>query len=195
MSEDPPVGLVHGHLRVDGAATDWIHPIEDCVYDYLVDQWSIDKPLQANLKEKNRAYDGNGQYHFWIVRQKTTAMQDEIGGKFYKCVSTLQINVLMKRLNKGQVNDNLDEMCREIRQLLINYSPDWIAGINYFDNFIEIPRLHHPEDENNPFTNTWISAMTVDAHFYYVTDFTIDTTPYNPSQHNAGELSYKFNNP
>lgn len=188
---DVPLGLKAHTLRVNGTTSDWIHPIEDCVYDYLVDQWSIQKPAQNKLKTKNRAYDKVGSHHFWIVRQKVERSQDTNDRQLWYCDCTLQINVLMKKLSKGEVDDDMDEMCREINRMLIEYSPHWIAGILEFDHITEVPKMFGPDDENNPFENTWITAMTVHAYYYLSTDFSTDTSSYNPAKYSAGVLSYK----
>jgi|SRR5688572_5053898 len=191
--QDAPIGTNHHTLRINGTTSYWIKPIEDCLYDYLVDQWSIPKPAQEKLKKNNRSYDNVGSHHFWVVRQKTEKVQDTNDGQLWYCATTFQINVLMKRLSKGETDDDMDRMCAEIDRLMIEYNPHSIAGLIEFNNIVEVPKMYGPDDEKNPFKDTWISAITAIGYYYISTDFITDSSPYNPAQHSAGQLSYKLN--
>ena len=175
MSDIPLPETQASSLKINGSNSDWITPIEDCVHAYLVDQWNIDKPPKEYLKQNNRSYDGVGYAHFWVQRGQTN----------------LNINLLMKRLDKGQLDPMLGNMMIEVRRALIEYQPHWIAGISYFDDFNEVPLVYGPDDERNPWQDTWVGMITVNAFYQVDTMFNHSSMDYNPAMYSAGSLTYK----
>ena len=191
MSEVPLPETLASSLVINGSSTDFQRPIEDYVYDYLRDRWNIDKPPKEYLKRNNRSYDGVGYAHFWTQRGQTNIKRESIDGQFWKAQTNININLLMKKLSKGQIDDLLGNMMHEVRRSLIEYQPNWIAGIQYFDDFNEVPLVFGPDDERNPWQNTWVGMITVNAIYKITTQFNISSEDYNPAQWSAGELTYK----
>lgn len=195
---DVPLGLHQNYVRVDGTNSDWIKPIEDCIYDYFVDSWSVqtrsvtDTQTQPfKWRKENINYDNQGTQHIWIDRKETTKKQ-EGDGQFWRCDCRFQVNVLVKRAHKSQVKAGnvLDEILREISRLMINYSSHWIAGIHYFDDIVEIPLIWHPDDDKNPFQGSWVAAVIAHAYYYITSAFSNESTPYNWAEVSAGTLTY-----
>lgn len=190
MSEVPLPSTTPGTLFINGTNSDWIKPIEDSVYDYLRDRWNIDQPPKDYLKVNNRSYDGVGYAHFWVQRGQTSIKRDTIDPQFWNGQTNVNINLLMKRLSKGQIDNMLGDMMHECRRSLIEYQPHWIAGIMTFDEFNEVPLVFGPDDERNPWQNTWVGMITVNAYYIINTQMNISSDPYNPAEHSAGTLTY-----
>ncbi len=191
MSETPLPPTTASTLVINGSYTDFQRPIEDYVYDYLVDRWNISDPPKENLKIQNRSYDGVGYAHFWVQRGQTNIVRDSNDNQWWKAQTNLNVNLLMRRLDKGQTSNMLGDMMHEVRRSLIEYNPHWIAGIMYFDDFNEVPLVFGPDDERNPWQNTWVGMITVNAFYKIQTQFNISSADYNPAQWSAGELTYK----
>ena len=191
MSEIPLPETTASSLIINGSNSDWIIPIEDCVYNYLIDQWNIDKPTKEELKPINRSYDGVGYAHFWVQRGQTNLKVDSLDHQYWKGQTNLNINLLMKKLDKGQLDPMLGNMMIECRRALIEYQPHWIAGISYFDDFNEVPLVYGPDDERNPWQNTWVGMITVNAFYQVDTMFNHSSMDYNPAMYSAGTLTYK----
>ncbi len=191
MSELPPPQTEATSLIINGSSSFWTRPIEDAVYDYLVDKWSIDNPPQDYLKTQNRSYDGVGWAHFWVQRGQTNIKRSANGGQYWDGQTNLNINLLMKRLSKGQTDNTLGEMMDEVKRPLIDYNMHWIAGITGFNDFNEVPLVFGPDDERNPWQNTWVGMITVNAFYVLETQFNQTSAPYNPAEWSAGELTYK----
>ena len=187
---DVPLGFQQGTLVVNGTNSDWIKPIEDCIYDYFVDKWALQKPTK--LRKENINYDDQGTRHFWIERKETERVQDDDSGQLWRCDCRFQINVLVRRQQKSQVKagNDLDDMLRELNRLMIEYSSHWIAGIMFFNNIVEIPLIWHPDDDKNPFQGCWVAGIIAHAYFYLSTRFSNDSIPYNPATVSAGTLTY-----
>lgn len=178
-------------LVINGSFTDWIKPIEDCVYDYLYDRWNIDNPDQSDLHPQNISYNGIGWAHFWVQRGQTNIKRDSIDGQFWQGQTNLNINMLMKRLNQGQIANNLGDMMQEARRSLIEYRMHDIAGITGFNDFNEVPLVYGPDDERNPWQSTWVGMITVNAFYVIETQFNQSSAPYEPARWSAGSLTYK----
>ena len=191
MSESPLPGSEASSLVINGSNSDWHKPIEDCVYDYLIDRWNEDSPEKSYLKTQNRSYDGVGWAHFWVQRGQTNITLDTIGGQQWNGQTNLNINLLMRRLSKGQLDRTLGDMMIECRRSLIEYSPHWIAGIQYFDQFNEVPLVYGPDDERNPWQDTWVGMITVNAYYVINTQMNHTSMDYNPAMYSAGTLTYK----
>lgn len=188
MSE-PPI-FEASSLVINGSFTDWVRPIEDCVYDYLRERWNIDEPDKDYLNHQNKSYDGVGWAHFWVQRGQTNITRDSIDGQYWNGQTNLNINLLMKRLSPGQVDNNLGQMMQEVRRSLIEYKMHWIAGITGFNDFNEVPLVFGPDDERNPWQNTWVGMITVNAFYVIQTQFNQSSTPYEPARWSAGELTF-----
>lgn len=192
MSEIPLPETQASTLIINNSNSYWNRPIEDYVYEYLVDKWNIDKPPKSYLKTRNRSYDGVGYAHFWVQRGQTNIKRDTIGVGFWKGQTNLNINLLMKRLSKGQTDNTLSNMMQEVVRSLIEYHPNAMAGILEFDDFNEVPLVFGPDDERNPFQNTWVGMVTVNTIYKISTQFNVDSYDYNPAMYSAGELTYKL---
>lgn len=190
MSEIPLPNTASSTLVINGTSTDWVRPIEDSVYNYLRERWNIDKPPKEYLKRNNRSYDGVGYAHFWVQRGQTNIVRDDIGAQWWKGQTNLNINLLMKKLSKGQTDNLLGDMMVECRRSLIEYQMHWIAGIQGFNDFNEVPLVFGPDDERNPWQNTWVGMITVNALYEISTKFNQSSEPYNPAQWSAGELTF-----
>jgi len=197
--QDVPLGFQQGTLVVNGTNSDWIKPIEDCIYDYFIDKWSVQtrtvtetSPDPFKWRSDNINYDGQGTKHFWIERKETERVQDDDSGQLWRCDCRFQINVLVKRLQKSQVKagDDLDIMLRELNRMMIEYSSHWIAGIHDFNNIIEIPIIWTPDDDKNPYQGCWVAAIIAHAYYYLSTRFYNESMPYNPATVSAGVLTY-----
>ena len=190
MSEIPLPETLASTLWIDGSNSDWVIPIEDSVYNYLRDRWQIDSPAKDDLKHANRSYDGVGWAHFWVQRGQTNIKRAEIAGQIWNGQTNLNINLLMKRLSKGQTDNTLGDMMHECVRSLIEYQQYWIAGIVSFDDFNEVPLVFGPDDERNPFQNTWVGMITVNAFYRVRTQMNQSSEPYNPAMYSAGTLTY-----
>lgn len=190
MSEVPLPSTEASTLVINGTNSDWYRPIEDSVYAYLRDRWNIDKPPKEYLKQNNRSYDGVGYAHFWVQRGQTNIKRSSIDNQWWDGQTNVNINLLMKRLSKGQTDNMLGDMLHEVRRSLIEYHPHWIAGIMTFDEFNEVPLVFGPDDERNPWQNTWVAMITVNAYYIINTQMNITSDPYQPGSHSAGTLTY-----
>ena len=196
---DVPLGFQQGTLVVNGTNSDWIKPIEDCIYDYFVDKWAVQTRTVTDTqtepfkwRSENINYDNQGTKHFWIDRKETERVQEDDSGQLWRCDCRFQINVLVKRGQKSQVKagNDLDTMLRELNRLMIEYSSHWIAGIHFFNNIVEIPLIWHPDDDKNPFQGCWVAGIIAHAYYYLSTRFYNDSIPYNPATVSAGVLTY-----
>jgi hypothetical protein len=175
-----------------GANSDWgvgdAPHIDDAVYAHIKQQWSITVPPVEEFGEDNKAPYNMGQHHLFVQRVLTTANR-ELGTGFIDYVSTLKIHVLMKRLSMGQLPPDVQNAAGEVHRICWMYSPNWIAGINLFDNIRE-EVIDEPDLPTNPFKNTWHIVIFVNAFYQKGTDFEIDTASYNPADFYAGQLTY-----
>jgi hypothetical protein len=129
-----------------------------------------------------------GQYHLNVELLRTHG--DRNSPNQLRYAATLRVHLIMKRLNMGEIADEMAQAAAEIERILIEYSPHWIAGIDYFDN-IEINPIYEPTDNPaHPFNNTWHLVVDCNAFYTVGTDFIPDIAPYNPTQHTAGSLTY-----
>ena len=195
---DVPLGFQQGTLRVDGTNSDWIKPIEDCIYDYITDKWSVQTRLITDTqtdpfkwRKENINYDGHGTQHIWIERKETNRVQ-EAEGQFWNCDCRFQVMVMVQQAQNSQTKagKKVDIILREINRLLMQYSSHWIAGIYDFNNFTEVPVIWLPDDDKNPFQGFHVAAFIGHAYYYYVSDFSNESIPYNYATVSAGQLTY-----
>jgi hypothetical protein len=173
---------------VIGSDTDWITPIEDCVYSHIKQKWSISNPPIADLNSENKAWEGMNQHHVYVQRVVTMGKR-ELGTSLFKYQSTLRVHILMQRLSMGQIPIDMQNASTECQRIFWMYSPNWIAGIEEFDNIRE-EVIDEPDVESNPFKNTWHIALFVDAFYWKGTDFNIDIGAYDSNGKTAGQLTY-----
>jgi hypothetical protein len=181
-------------LQVVGSTTDWgvggSPSIEDAVYNHLRQKWSIPVPPVTDFDTENKAWDNMGQHHLFVQRMQTTGNRRTIEATgFFNYVTRLRIHCVMQRLFMGQIPPDLNNMSTEVQRICWMYSPYWIAGIQEFDNIVEVP-IDEPDSPANPFKNTYHIVIEVDAFYMKGTDFVIDVAPYNPASYIAGQLTY-----
>jgi len=181
-------------LIVLGSNSDWGEtPIEDALYAHILQKFNRHSPqlfTLENLDPDNKAWDNMGQYHLYVqlLRTHGDRFSEPVGWLRY--YSTLRVHLIMKRLNMGQIADEMSAAASEVERILIEYSPHWIAGIDFFDNIDIIPIDEPTDNPGHPFNNTWHIAVDANAFYTKGTDFQIEQNPYDPTQHAAGSLTY-----
>jgi len=181
-------------LIVLGSNSDFGNPpIEDAIYSHILQKFNRHSPklfTLENLDPDNKAWDNMGQYHLFVQLLKTHGSRQTEPVGWLRYYSIVRVHLVMKRLSMGQIPNEMSEAAQEVERIFIEYSPHWIAGIDFFDE-IDITPIDEPVDmSGHPFNNTW--HIAVDAYAWYTkgTDFQIDTNPYDPTQHTAGSLTY-----
>lgn len=168
-------------------------PIEDAVYNYLKNKWSLTSPTPFNntiLDADNHAWDSMGQYHMSVELLRSHGNRQSEPTGWIRYSSTLRIHLIMKRLTMGQISNDLAQATTEVEKNLWEYSPHWIAGIDQFDDF-DASEIYEPTDNPaHPFNNTWHIVVDINAWYTKGTDFAIDIAAYNPAIHPAGSLTY-----
>jgi hypothetical protein len=175
-------------IQVVGTNSDWITPIEDCVYNHIKQQWLISDPPVTALDPDNKAWDNMGQFHLFVQRIETTGKREH-GTQYFEYTSRLRIHCVMMRLTMGQLPNTMQNASTEVQRILWNYSLHWIAGIREFDDIREVV-IDEPDTPANPFKNTYHIVIEVVAYYQKNSDFNIDTVPYDPSLYTAGQLTY-----
>jgi len=167
--------------------------VQDALYNYLVNKWGLHSPHIFNetiLEATNKQWDGFGQYHMYVqsVRAHGNRHSEPVG--WIRVSNILRVHLIMKRLSMGEIPIEMDEAAGEVERLTVEYSPYWIAGIDFFDDW-DITHQEEPTDNPaHPFNNTWHITIDVTAYYTKASDFQIDIAPYDPSLHAAGTLTY-----
>lgn len=117
---------------------DFTTDFEDLVLQYLYNEWSISDPA------KPAAMQGNNQdlefrpgfrrnrpaYQVLCIQTDTPPPEDqEVSRRSWKFMTSLEITIVVRRINRDNIDPQLGNMEREVQRIISQYRKDDIPGI------------------------------------------------------------------
>jgi len=121
---------------------DFTRPVEDMLRDYLYDRWGSAVPVIPQKSTappgdfKNKIRFGDFEYDYFStyyikVKEDDTQFNNDliINGGCFDMTTTVNIDLIARRLKYGEHFAELNNMRLEVVRILGNYRPDDISGI------------------------------------------------------------------
>src|SRR4030095_2588127 len=121
---------------------DFTRPVEDMLGDYLYDRWGSAVPVIPQKSTappgdfKNKVRFGDFEYDYFStyyikVKEDDTQFNNDliINGGCFDMTTTVNIDLIARRLKYGEHFAELNNMRLEVVRILGNYRPDDISGI------------------------------------------------------------------
>lgn len=153
-----PVWTVNGRVP----KSDFTEPVEDMIRDYLKLKWVENDPqistappgdLHNKVRFGDHDYDGFSTYYIKVKEGTTTFNNDHVGNGLFTFYTPVIIELVARRLAKGQQFEQLNNMRNEVIRIIAEYKQDDISGIPSMD-------LDSPGEIDNP-TATFMGQKSV----------------------------------
>ena len=161
---------------------DFQFDLEDTIYKYVGDNWSITTPSHLTkaalflttdpAQMENRPDPGNKPVWIWVKHFGLDTGRELVGSTIGQLghiphYHTFYIHLMTTRLTYGMLSPDMGIMSRELERIFYLYDPFTIPGIDHFDHFAQdemVEAVAVPGFE--AYAGMYLARCRITAHYY-----------------------------